>query len=212
VPTLYTTAISANGRKVLAVAKHLSLDIEVQTVNVYQGDCQSDWYRELNPWGKVPTLVDGDFVLWESNAILVYLSEAFGDFALSARAHRARSDILRWLFWEASEWQPTLTRVLAPRVAQLLFPTPGAAAAPVSWDDGYLRALMRVLEAAVDADGFVCGRDLSIADFALAGMSTYFPATGFPSEQHPSLAAWMQRMDELPAWASTAVEPWRRAN
>ena len=56
-PTLYTTAVSANGRKALAVARHLSVDIEVRSVNVYRGEGQADWYLRVNPRGKVPTLV-----------------------------------------------------------------------------------------------------------------------------------------------------------
>ncbi|MCC6521341.1 MAG: glutathione S-transferase family protein [Polyangiaceae bacterium] len=208
VTTLYTTAVSANGRKALALARHLGLDLRVETVHVYRGEGQAAAYRTLNPWGKVPTLVDGDFVLWESNAILVYLSEHLGGGALSPPDARGRADLLRWMFWESAHWQPTLSRVLAPRVAQLLFPSPDAAPTPVPWDDRELGALLAVLGAALEAGGYVCGPELSLADFSLAGMTTYFAATGFPGQEHPAIAAWLGRMSAVPAWASTAVAPW----
>src|SRR6185369_7911270 len=119
--TLYATPISANGRKVLAAARHLRVPVHVSLVNVYKGDGQIASYRAINPSGRIPTLVDGDFVLWESNAILVYLSECCGDFDLSSRNHQRRADILRWMFWESSHWQPALSRFLAPTVRQILF-------------------------------------------------------------------------------------------
>ena len=207
--TLHTTPVSANGRKPLAVGRHLGLDLDVRTVDVYRGEGQAPGYRALNPWGKVPTLVDGDFVLWESNAILVYLSEAHGGFALSSHEPGERANILRWMFWEASHWQPTLTRVLAPRAAQVLFPAAGAEVARVAWEDKELETLLGFLDATLQAGPFLCGKALTLADFSVAGMTTYFRVTGFPGERYPAVAAWTRRLDELPAWASTLVDPWR---
>ena len=207
--TLYTTAVSANGRKVLALSEHLALDLEVRTVDVYGGEGQSAWYKKLNPWGKVPTLVDGEFILWESNAILVYLSECFADSALFAWDPRKRADILRWLFWETSHWQPTLVRVLAPRVSEILFPAAAPHTTSPAWEDTELVALLVVLDSVLQSSAFVCGPDLTVADFSIAGMTTYFTATKFPEHHYPGIAAWMQRMGTLPAWVNTAVAPWK---
>jgi glutathione S-transferase len=206
--TLHTTPISANGRKPLALAKHLGLPVRVELVNVYEGEGQTSAYRGLNPWGKIPTLVDGDFVLWESNAILFYLAESYADFALSSRDAKQRANILRWTFWEASHWQPALTPVLAPRVRQILFPDPSAAAVPTDWDNAEVVKLLRALEALLEAQDFMCGPALSIADFSIGGMTTYFRATEFPYARWPAVTAWLARMDAVPAWAGTAAAPW----
>src|SRR6187551_3020266 len=174
--TLYTTPISANGRKVLALVQHLALPVRLTTVNVYQGEGQTPTFRAINPSGKVPALVDGDFVLTESNAILAYLSECYGDFSLSSRSHARRADILRWMFWESSHWQPVLTRFLAPRVRQILFPTESTLRAETEWQHAELVTLLSQLEAALAERPFLCG-EMSIADFSIAGMTTYFQAT-----------------------------------
>ena len=208
--TLYTTPISANGRKVLALVQHLALPVRLTTVNVYQGEGQTATFRAINPSGKVPALVDGDFVLTESNAILAYLSECYGDFSLSSRSHARRADILRWMFWESSHWQPVLTRFLAPRVRQILFPNESTLRAETEWQHAELVTLLSQLEAALVERPFLCG-EMSIADFSIAGMTTYFQATAFPSDRYPALAAWRARMDAVPAWASTACEPWTTA-
>jgi glutathione S-transferase len=209
--TLFTTALSANGRKPLAVARHLGLEVDVHSVNVYRGEGQAPQYRALNPWGKIPTLVDDDFVLWESNAILTYLSEAHGDFVLSSREPRRRGDILRWMFWESAHFQPVLTRLMTPRVAQVLFPEQGADAKLVPWDDRELATTLGVLEARLEPSPFLVGDELSIADFSIAGMTTYFSVAGFPHARFPAISAWIERLEQLPAWASTAVAPWSPA-
>src|SRR4051812_35031274 len=100
--TLYATPLSANGRKVLAVCHHLGIEPEIIVTNVYQGEGRAPEYLAINPSGKIPTLIDGDFTLSESNAILQCLSEAHGDFQLWFREPRRRADVSRWLFWEAS--------------------------------------------------------------------------------------------------------------
>jgi glutathione S-transferase len=208
---LYTTASSANGRKPLAVARHLGLNLDVHLIDVYRGEGQSAAYRKLNPLGKIPTLVDDGFVLRESNAILVHLAEAHGNFALSSRDARRRATILQWMFWEAAHWQPVLTRILSPRVGQMLF-SPGATeVAPVAWDDAEVGRLLAVLESALQAYPFVCGEEPTIADFSLGGMTTYFHAAWFPSAEHLAIASWIDRMERIPAWSSTLVEPWSTA-
>ncbi|MEZ4312905.1 MAG: glutathione S-transferase family protein [Polyangiaceae bacterium] len=214
---LYTTARSANGRKPLAVARQLGLDVEVHTVDVYRGEGQSAEYKELNPFGKIPTLVDGDghsdgdggMVLWESNAVIVYLAEAHGGYALSSTDPKVRAGILRWLFWEAAHWQPVLAHALAPRVGHILFARGSGAPEPtVDWWAAAVSGALGHVESYVRRTAFLCGDEVTLADFSVAGMTTYFAAAGFPEERYPGLAGWLRRMEGLPGWASTWVEPW----
>jgi glutathione S-transferase len=211
VPTLYSTALSANGRKVLAVARHLGVRAGVREVNVYRGEGRTSDYLAIHPSGKIPALVDGDFVLWESNAILQYLDEAYGDFRLSSRDARRRADVARWMFFEASQWQPTLVPVLSARVGHLLLPDllPAPARAP-TWEDAALAPVLGLVEAHLAARDFFTGSDLTLADFAMAGMATYFRACDFPFASFPGLRAWYARVEALPAWRDTAAPPWDR--
>src|SRR4051812_8751518 len=101
---LYTFPIAPNARKVHAVIEHLGLkDIEIHLVDLTKGGQQSPEYLALNPMGRVPTLVDGDLVLWESNAVCEYLCDLQGDTSLFPRDARVRADISRWLYWQASD-------------------------------------------------------------------------------------------------------------
>ncbi len=207
--TLYTTPLSANGRKPLAVARELGLTLEVRRVNVYAGEGRAPEFLALNPLGQVPVLVDGGFTLRESNAILVYLSEAHGDFRLSSREPRARAEVLRWLFWEASAWQPALSSVLAPCVGHRLLPAviPAPEAAP-DWSDAKLAPHLALLEAQLGTRDFLLGPTPTLADFGVAGMTTYFRHGGFPYERFPRIREWLARLDALDGWRVSADPLW----
>lgn len=207
-PTLYTTALSANGRKPLAVARQLGIALDVREVDVYRGEGRAPDYLRVNSAGKVPALVDGDFTLTESNAILLYLAEAHAGGVLWASDPRGRAEIARWLFWEASEWQPALSAVLRDCVAHHLLGRAGAAPA-VEWREPRAAERLAQLDAVLSARAFVAGPQLSLADFAVAGMTTYFAAAAFPRASYPSLGAWLDRMAVLPAWRETGAELWR---
>jgi len=207
--TLYTTPLSANGRKALAVSRHLGLAPEIRLVDVYRGEGRTPEYLSINPWGKIPTLVDGDLTLWESNAIVAYLAEAYGDYRLWSRHPKQRADIARWLFWESSHWQPTLIPFFAAAVGRALFPEralPQAAA--VHWEDPALQTLLQFLERHLSERRFLVGDQLTLADFCVGAMLMYGRVAGFPFERFTALAAWYARIEALAAWKATAVGPW----
>jgi glutathione S-transferase len=104
-----------------ALAPHVTLaelGVPYELVRVERGD-DGQWsaaYRELNPWGKVPTLEDGDFVLTESAAICLYLAEQHPDAALLPPAGtRERAEVYRWLLWLSNTVQETQLRHFYPQ-------------------------------------------------------------------------------------------------
>ncbi len=97
---LYTFHLSTNGRKVHMALEEAKAAYEISPVNLMKGEQKNPEYLKLNPNGKVPTLVDDGVVMWESIAILLYLSEKFAAANLlpSAAADRARA--FQWLVWQ----------------------------------------------------------------------------------------------------------------
>ena len=91
---LYDFAFSPNCRKVRAVAYELGIELQTEHVDLVHGAGSGAGYLDVNPNGRVPTLVDGDFRLWESNAIMRYLA-ATSD--LIPRDRRALAEMDRWL-------------------------------------------------------------------------------------------------------------------
>ena len=206
---LYTTLKSGPGRKALAVARELDLELEVEDVDVYTGEGQRSAYRALNPFGKIPTLVDRDFVLWESNAIAVYLAEQYGDYKLSSRDPQKRADLLRWMFWETAHFQPAFGPVLTEFVSTAL--TRGRAAADpdrVIWRQAPLWPLCEFLNEHLAEHRYVSGAERTVADFAVAGMFTYARAARFPFSALAGIQRWYGELASLPAWQTTASPLW----
>src|ERR1700722_3716717 len=171
--TLYTTPLSANGRKVLAVCRHLGLEPETKLVNVYKGEGRTPEYLALNPQGKIPVLVDGELRLSESNAILEYVSEAYAGHRLWSREPTRRADISRWLFWESSQWQPLLAAILSSFVARELG-LPGARVeVAVDWGNPEFQSVAAFLDAHLSGRHFIVGDELTLADFSVAAMLMY---------------------------------------
>jgi len=100
---IYCFPPSPNSRKVLALAAHLGIAHETELVDLTKGESRKPEFLKLNPTGRTPVLVDGDFVLWESNAILQYLA-ASKPSALWPEDARSRADIMRWQSWQLAHW------------------------------------------------------------------------------------------------------------
>ena len=87
---LYAIVGSPNTRKVLTVINHLGIDVDIKYLDLFSGENDQVNYTVLNPNAMVPTLVDADIKLWESNAInhgnLLILIKPFGTLALEAVA------------------------------------------------------------------------------------------------------------------------------
>jgi len=206
---IYATPLSANGRKVLAVSRHLGLNPEIHDVNVYRGEGRSPQYLAINPSGKIPTLIDGEFVLSESNAILLYLAEAHGANRLWSSEPKQRSRIAQWLFWESAHWQPTFIAFLSEFAGHRLrpesIPRPQH---PPDWSSVLVQPILKTLETGLSADAFLAGPAATIADFAVAGMTTYFRAAAFPYQRFPKIAEWYARIESFESWRSTQSPLW----
>lgn len=72
---LYGPVFSNNVFRPLAVARHLDLPVELKAVDLLQGEHKGDAFRAINPHARIPVLVDGEYRLWESSAIMIYLAE-----------------------------------------------------------------------------------------------------------------------------------------
>jgi glutathione S-transferase len=101
---------SSNVKKVLWVAHALQLEIERVDAGGKFGVVDTPAYRALNPNGRIPTIEDGDLVLWDSNAIMRYLCETYRGEAIYPSDPRTRAEINRWLDWSLSIFVDRWTR------------------------------------------------------------------------------------------------------
>ena len=100
---LYGFPPSPNTWKVRAVAAHLRVPLDFEFVDLTKGGSHTPDYLALNPTGRAPTLVDGDFKLWESTAIMQYVASKSPN-TLWPNDARTRADIMRWQSWDLAHW------------------------------------------------------------------------------------------------------------
>ena len=95
---LYVFPPSPRAIKVIAVANHLGIETVLRPVDLIKGEQKAPQYAALNPNMRMPTLKDGDYVLWESGAIAQYLAGKKPDMGLFPTDERGRLDVTRWQF------------------------------------------------------------------------------------------------------------------
>ena len=185
---LIAFTITPNNRKVVAFIKHFDLPVEIRQVDFKRQEHKSPEFAALNPMQKVPVLVDGDFVLWESNAILAYLAGTFPETNALPTDLRGRADVDRWLHWQSAHLMPMMG---------------GVKTGDKTEED--VAPLLRVLNGQLEGRDYITG-SLTIADFAVAAYTLTSNADKFDYSDMPDLAAWRSRMSGLPAFEETAFK------
>lgn len=204
---LYGLAGSPNTWKVRAVAAHLGVPIEYVEVNLSKGEQRAPEYLALNPTGRTPTLVDGDFVLWESTAIMQYLA-SLNPNTLWPDDAKAQADILRWHSWHLQHWGPTACQPLTfERLVKAMFNMgPPDATAVAKATEAFHREAA-VLEAHLSTRPYLVGTGVTLAEFSVASPLVYAAQAELPLPSYPRLRDWSLRVLALPAWQAAAPTP-----
>src|SRR5262245_3614630 len=165
---LYGFSASPNTWKVRALAAHLGIPLDYEFVDLTKGAQRTPDYLAINPTGRTPTLVDGDFKLWESAAIMQYMADQKPN-SLWPNDARTRADIVRWQSWQLAHWsaeacQPLLFNRLVKKILNLGPPDEATVAKAL---DCFNRDAA-LLEAHLAKQPYLVGKELTIADFTVA--------------------------------------------
>jgi len=205
---LYNGNFSPNALRTRAVAFELGLDPEIVEVDLFKGENRTPEYLKLNPNGKVPTLVDGDLVVWESRAINAYLATLKPEHDLNPPDPKRRSQVDQWSNWQAIHLGPSMQKVAFERVQKKLFGRGEADEAAIAGDLKTIADLLPVLDATLAGKEWVTGA-LSLADFTLASTFMLRKPARLGVEAHGNVAAWIERLEARPSWVK-AIGPWRQ--
>ncbi len=197
---LYNFAASPNAIKVWAVIHYLGLDVESVPVDFAAGTMKSDEYGQINPNRLMPTLVDDDFKLWESTAIMQYLAHKAGDTKLWPADPRQQADVSRWLCWQLAHWGQAMRVFMFENLVKRMFKMGPPDPAEIERGTALFHKHAAVLEAQLASRTWVCGDQLTLADFSLAASLGYAPMAGVPWDDYASLRAWYARIEALDCW------------
>ena len=203
---LYGFTASPNTWKVRALASYLKLPLEFDFIDLTKGAQYAPAYLELNPTGRTPTLVDGNFTLWESNAILQYVASQTKT-PLWPDDGRSRADITRWQCWELAHWGaqacgPLTFENLVKKFVNLGAPDQTAVAKATE----AFNKEAKVLDAHLSKHKYLVNDALTVADFTAAAPLFHAQGAGMPVAPHANVRAWFERVSSLPCWSETAPQ------
>jgi len=190
---LYQHPFSPNCQKVVALAHEVGTPLELALVEIFKGENRAPAMLAKNPNGKVPILEDGDFVLWESRAMLTYIAAKAGRADLAPTTPRERAEVDRWTAWQGAHFGPAIRKVAFERIVKKLVGrgAPDEAVVKVGMEEFAVTA--SVLEQSFGSKEYLCGR-LTVADFDLAPAAALAASCGLDLGAYPKASAWLGRM------------------
>jgi glutathione S-transferase len=194
---------SPNPQKVKFAFLELGLDCEMVPVDLSKREQREPAFLALNPFGRVPVLVDGDLTLWESHAILDYLGEKTGRLWPTSAAGRA--DALRWLFFLSGHVAP-LAGEVALRIRAKVLGIP-ADEATIAHGEKALPGVIAIVEDQLAKNKWLLGAEFSLVDCAYCPILNVVEKAGFSFASFPKVKAYLDIMRLRPAWQVTPKLP-----
>jgi len=191
---------------IIALRNHLGLDCDLKPVDLGRGDQRNPGYVALNPNKKIPTLEDDGFVLWESNAILVYLASKRPESGVWPSDPRGQADVLRWLFWQSAHWDAEACGMVAYEKGSkdVLGLGPPDPAFLSRGEQNFIR-FATVLNDSLLGKTWMVGNRLTIADFSIGGLLPTALRLELPVGRFPEICRWYEGLAALPAWREALV-------
>jgi glutathione S-transferase len=199
--------MSPRAFKVLALAQHMGLEHQTCIVDLTKGEQNLPGFAALNPNKRMPVLEDGDFVLWESNAILQYLASKKPDSGLLPLDARQRALVTQWQCWDLAHWDPACATLVFERVVKKVFSMGEPDASEIAKGEERFHRCAEVLDAHLRGRNYIVGNALTVADFSVgAPLNVAVPAQ-LPLAKYAEIKRWHAGLCELPAWKKTMAPP-----
>ncbi|GAB6849324.1 glutathione S-transferase family protein [Paraburkholderia kururiensis] len=174
--------------------KEVDADFEFVSVNLREGEHKRPEFLRINPAGKVPVLIDGDQIIPESAAIVLYLADKYPEKGLMPDDLRERAQAYRWTLFAVTELEQPLWRITRHT---LLYPPEKRSPADIELAREDFKTMAAILDRHLDGRQFIVGNALSVADCVTAYLIDW------ANELHlidtfPQLQAYLERLYARP--------------
>ena len=195
---------SSNVQKVLWVCGEIGLSFEREDLGGPFGGNDTPEYRALNPNGRVPTIVEDGFVLWESNSIARYLAAKHAPGTLYPDDLRVRANGERWMDWQLTVVSPAMVPVFWGLVRT---PPEKRDNARIEEARKKLSGVMGILDAHLKGSKFVAGDGFTVGDIPLGIAAWRWFNMEMPREDHPNLRRWYDLLCQRTPYQEHIMQP-----
>lgn len=202
--TVWGRKNSVNVQKVLWALAEVGQDFERKDVGGEFGGLDTSEYKALNPNSRIPTLVDGGLVIWESNAVTRYVAAKYGDGSLWPADAGVRALGDQWMDWV----QTTLLASMLPVFWGLIRTPPEERdMKAITENAAKLVDCFGVLDKALAGRAYVAGDDFTMGDIPVGAMCWRYSQLDIDHGSQPNLEAWHGRLQERPAFKEHIMLP-----
>jgi len=200
---LYYHPLSSNARRAVITAFELNAPVELVLVDLAQREQRQPAFLARNPAGRVPVLEDGTFLLPESHAIMLHLTQMSADQTLYPSDLQARAQVNRWMFWCAAHFQPAISVLNWEHVVKRILGMGAPEAAEIVRGERLVQETAALLDAHLASREWVAGPTLTLADISIATPLMTMAAAKLPVSQFKHLQSWFARMQARESWQRT---------
>ena len=194
---LYYSDILSSHRA-CAVARYVNAPVEYVYLDFAKGEHQKPAYLAINPNGKVPTLVKGERITWEADAVICRLSD---DMGADLWPHDTRQmDIVRWVSWNAQHFTRAGGTLYFENIVKRRF---GIGPPDADVVDEAIRDFRRwaaVLDGHLADRTWLVGDSITVADFSVAMVLPYADEAKLPLGDFANMRRWHDRLNEIESW------------
>ncbi len=196
---LYRNPKSGHCHRAELMMALLQLPYETVDLDMANGAHKAPDYLKISPFGQVPAIDDNGVRMADSNGILVYLANRYGDETWTGRTPVEKAEVQRWLSIAAGEIAsgPAAARLVSVFGARLDHDAAKAKA----------HSLFRIMDTELEGKTFLVAERLTIADIAGYSYIAHAPEGGVSLETYPHIRAWLQRIEALPDFVGMAKSP-----
>ena len=197
---LHVFPMSPRGFKVLFAAEQLGIDYEMVFVDFGKQAQRGAGFTALNPNQRMPVLEDGEYVLWESNAIVQYLASLKPESGMLPSDLKARMAAVKWQFWESAHWDPAAAIFMFENVVKALFGIGAPDPAELKRGTELMARLAPILEGQLQKTRFVAGDTLTVGDISLGSTLLSAEQAKMPLEDYRGIQRWITEIRATPGW------------
>jgi glutathione S-transferase len=197
---LYVFPPSPNSLCCQATANQAGLELELIPVDLSAGGHMTPEFLKINPNHKIPTLVDGDFCLWESGAIMLYLAGQAPASKQIPEDVRERAQMAQWMFWKTAHFGPACGIFTFENIVKGMFAMGDPDTAKLAQGKEEFDRYGSVLNNHLQGRDYIIGNNVTLADHAIVTWLVHAEAAGIPLAGYAELSRWSKGILASDAW------------